>query len=187
MIGNDIVDIAEAKLKSNWERPRILEKLFTQKEQQLIQHSDDAFLMVWRLWSMKEAAYKLYTQLYPSRFYNPKGFECHIQNENGIVRFKDFECRIKTQITSAYILSEARLTPSKMTSKVIELKSKNPKSQSEVTKAILLKELSEQYQVSKADLNFQKSEFGVPSVLFNSEKIQVSLSHHGCYGAYAVY
>jgi len=76
MIGNDIVDIAEARQRSNWQRPRFLDKLFTLQEQQLIQNSDNSFLMVWRLWSMKESAYKLYTQLHPSRFYNPKQFEC---------------------------------------------------------------------------------------------------------------
>ena len=106
MVGNDVVDLEEAKRTSNWERPRYLEKLFTSKEQQLIHNATNSFSMVWRLWSMKEAAYKLYTQLNPSRFYNPKGFECDISDLNGIVKFKDFECNVKTQIASKYILSE---------------------------------------------------------------------------------
>ena len=63
MIGTDIIDIVEAKKTSNWERPRFLEKLFTSNEQQLIHNSENKFVMVWRLWSMKEAAYKLYIQL----------------------------------------------------------------------------------------------------------------------------
>jgi len=186
MIGNDIVDLAEAKQKSNWQRPRFLEKLFTIREQQLIKNSEHSFFMVWRLWSMKEAAYKLYTQIHQSRFYNPKGFECNIKNETGIVRFKDFECNVKTQMTSKYVLSEARLTSSKITSRVIALKVNYPKNQSEVTKSALLSELSKQYKVSKADLEFQKTEFGIPTVFINSEKIQVSLSHHGCFGAYVI-
>ena len=33
MVGNDIVDLAEAKKASNWQRPRFLEKLFTPNEQ----------------------------------------------------------------------------------------------------------------------------------------------------------
>ena len=49
MIGIDIIDIAEAKRTSNWERPRFLEKLFTLNEQQLIYASKNPFIMVWRL------------------------------------------------------------------------------------------------------------------------------------------
>ena len=44
MIGNDIVDIAEAKKDSNWQRSRFLDKLFTSKEQQLVHQSKNSFL-----------------------------------------------------------------------------------------------------------------------------------------------
>ncbi|WP_179009378.1 4'-phosphopantetheinyl transferase superfamily protein [Winogradskyella forsetii] len=186
MVGNDIVDLEEAKRASNWQRPRFLNKLFAPKEQQLIHSSENPFFMVWRLWSMKEAAYKLYTQQNPSRFYNPKGFECQIKNEEGSVRFKDFDCLIKTQITSKYILSEARLLDFKMTSKVIDFEERNPNIQSEVTKAALLNEFSKTYQISVDDLKIEKSEFGIPTVVFNTEKFQVSWSHHGGFGAYVV-
>ena len=186
MVGNDIVDLKEARKSSNWQRPRFLNKLFTFKEQQLIHKSKNPFNMVWRLWSMKEAAYKLYTQKYPSRFYNPKGFECELQDENGTVKFKDFECLIKTTITSNYILSEARFEEFEMTSKVIGFNTNNIEFQSEDLKDALLDEFSNLYRVSKTDLTFEKSEFGIPTVVFNSDRIQVSLSHHGFYGTYVV-
>ena len=186
MVGNDIVDLEEANRTSNWERPRYLEKLFTSKELQFIRDCENPFLMVWRLWSMKEAAYKLYTQQNPSRFYNPKGFECDISNLNGIVKFKDFECNVKTQITSRYIISEARFIDSEMTSKIIELKGKLRKSHSDILKEALLIQLSKLHQLSKENFKFQKSEFGIPTVLCNSVKTNVSISHHGCFGAYAI-
>ena len=186
MVGNDIVDLREANRTSNWQRPRYLEKLFTFREQQLIHNATNSFSMVWRLWSMKESAYKLYTQLNPSRFYNPKGFECDISNFNGIVKFKDFECNVKTQITSRYIISEARFIDSEMTSKIIELKGKRPKSHSNILKEALLIQLSKLHQLSKENFKFQKSELNIPVVICNSVKIQVSISHHGCFGTYAI-
>lgn len=186
MVGNDVVDLREAKTNSNWQRPRFLAKLFTSKEQQLIYNATNSFTMVWRLWSMKEAAYKLYTQQNPSRFYNPIGFECDIVNLNGIVKFKDFECNVKTQITSRYILSEARLIDTAMTSKVINFKEKFQKSQSASLKDALLIELSRLDQLSIEDLKFQKSEFNIPTVTCNSVNIHVSLTHHGHFGAYAI-
>ncbi len=188
MIGNDIVDIAEAKQKSNWQRPRFLEKLFTLKEQQIIQISEAPFLMLWRLWSMKEAAYKLYTQLHPSRFYSPKQFECEINGSSGEVRYKDFECYVNTKITAQYILSEARFVAMAMNSEWIKLNDSSPKQQSDVVKNILLSKIGEQYTILKNDLKLIKSEFGIPSVYQNSKKlkINISISHHGNYGAYAI-
>jgi phosphopantetheinyl transferase (holo-ACP synthase) len=184
MIGNDIIDIAEAKLKSNWQRPRFLDKLFTLKEQQFIINSDNSFVMVWRLWSMKEAAYKLYIQLYPNRFYNPKGFQCDIEKSK--VRYKDFECFVNTEITSKYIVSEARLQESGMTSKPLFFNHSDTQKQSKVLKSEILKLISGKYQTQKENLSFHKNEFGVPMVKFNSEYINVSLSHHGNYGVYAI-
>jgi phosphopantetheinyl transferase (holo-ACP synthase) len=186
MVGNDIVDLEEAKKRSNWERPRYLEKLFTSKELQFIRDCENPFLMVWRLWSMKESAYKLYTQLNPSRFYSPKSFECEIQFNNGSVKFKDFKCLVKTNTTSKYILSEARFIDSEITSKIIELKGKRPKRHSNILKEALLIQLSKLHQLSKENFKFQKSEFSIPTVLCNSVKIQVSISHHGCFGTYAI-
>lgn len=187
MIGNDIVDLAEARQKSNWKRPRFLEKLFTFNEQQLIQNSNHPFLMVWRLWSMKEAAYKLYTQLQPSRFYNPKQFECEINDLEGKVSYNGFSFYIKTKMTSQYIISEARLVVKDMISECIKTEISSPKQQSDATKETLLLKISEHYYLLKKELKVVKSEFGIPSVYQNSKKLNmsISISHHGNYGAYA--
>jgi phosphopantetheinyl transferase (holo-ACP synthase) len=188
MIGNDIVDLTEAKKKSNWKRPGFLDKLFTFHEQQLIQNSDNKFRMVWRLWSMKESAYKLYTQLHPSRFYNPRQFECEISDSEGIVSYKDFTCYTKTKNTSQYIISEARLVAMGMISECIELNESSPKHQSDEVKSTLLSKIAEQFTILKTDLKLIKSEFGIPSVYQNSKKlnIRISISHHGIYGAYGI-
>ena len=188
MIGNDIVDIAEAKQKSNWQRARFLDKLYTFHEQQLIQNSDHHFLMVWRLWSMKEAGYKLYTQLHPSRFYNPKQFECEIIDSEGKVSYKDFICFVKTKVTSQYIISESRLVATDMISECIKMNDGSPKHQSDSVKRELLSKVSKQFNILKSDLKVLKSEFGIPSVYQNSRKLNIgiSITHHGNYGAYAI-
>ncbi len=60
MIGNDVVDLALAKVESNWQRKGYLDKLFTTKEQNLIFCSENPTIMVWILWSRKEAVYKIH-------------------------------------------------------------------------------------------------------------------------------
>ena len=47
MIGNDVVDLALAKIESNWQRKGFLNKIFTENEKILIQKSKNQELMVW--------------------------------------------------------------------------------------------------------------------------------------------
>lgn len=179
MVGNDIVDLKEEQNASNWQRPRFLDKLFTPLEQSYIQDAKNSFLMVWRLWSMKEASYKLYTQIYPSRFYNPKGFQCTLDTNSGIVNFNNFQCYVETKITSNYIISEARLERQKLNSEIVKFTSPEHSDQSEELKVKLLGTLGNAY-------NLRKSEFNIPTLSNGKEQINISLTHHGNYGAYAI-
>lgn len=179
MVGNDIIDIAETKRTTNYQRPRFLDKLFSESEQEFIIKSEDSFISVWRLWSMKEAAYKLYTQLYPSRFYNPKGFQCSIEGNRGIVEFKDFKCYVTTTINSEYIISEARLNKHQLTSSVVKFKSTKQSEQRALLKSKLLEGFGK-------DFYLEKTAFEIPIITNSKEIFNVSLSHHGNYGAYVI-
>lgn len=186
MVGNDIVDINEAKIASNWQRPRFVDKLFTTQEQVLIQNASNPFLKVWCLWSMKEAAYKLYTQHFPSRFYNPKAFECFVYGDIGIVKFKEFQCYVSTKITSDYIISESRLDIKPMTSKVIKFETKHVKNQSKIIRNAILNKSADVFKTSKEHLEILTSTYGVPSINIDIQNIPLSITHHGYYGAYAI-
>ncbi len=179
MVGNDIVDLNEAQKTSNWERPRFLEKLFSELEQHYIKISDNPFVMVWRLWSMKEASYKLYTQLNPSRFYNPKGFQCSIEDHKGVVTFDRFKSYVETKITSNYIISEARSKPQQLTSTIVELNRTDHKAQSLKLKSELLAQFGKEYRLIK-------TQFEVPVLISGTDMFNISLTHHGNYGAYAI-
>lgn len=81
MIGNDIVDLVLAAKESNWRRKGFLQKIFTEKEQILIETAENPDLMVWNLWSRKEAAYKIYNRQTGRREYMPLKLECEYQSE----------------------------------------------------------------------------------------------------------
>ena len=90
MIGNDIVDLALARKESNWKRNGFLNKIFTTKEQLLISNSEDPEVMVWNLWSRKEAAYKIYNRQTQIRGYFPLELKCIYENQNlGTVSIND--------------------------------------------------------------------------------------------------
>jgi len=76
VIGNDIVDLALARKESNWKRNRFLDKIFTKEEQWLITESGNPEIMVWNLWSRKEAAYKIYNRQTGIRGYFPIQIVC---------------------------------------------------------------------------------------------------------------
>lgn len=78
MIGNDIIDIIQSRKESNWQRPGFLKKIFTTEEQLFINDYINNEIMIWRLWSMKEAAYKIYNRQTKVRAFIPHKLSCTI-------------------------------------------------------------------------------------------------------------
>ncbi|MFV8392125.1 4'-phosphopantetheinyl transferase superfamily protein [Flavobacterium sp. LB2P6] len=153
MIGNDIVDLALARKESNWKRNRFLDKIFTVKEQLLIADALNPEIMVWNLWSRKEAAYKIYNRETGIRGYFPLQLECFYENEIlGSVSIKGNRYFTKTIISDEFIY----------------------------TIAVVNKDNFE--AVKKLNLNdsIQKTN-GIPFVIDEHTKLikPVSISHHG--------
>lgn len=108
MIGNDIVDLTLARKESNWKRPGFLDKIFTTKEQFLILNADDQEIMVWNLWSRKEAAYKIYNRQTGIRGYFPSQLECNYENaSSGSVHCNGNTYYTKTEISKDKISTVA--------------------------------------------------------------------------------
>ena len=77
MIGNDIVDLLQASKDSDWNRKGYLNKIFTEEEQFLIASEMHSSLVVWLLWSMKEAAYKINSRVSKLRTFAPVKLRCN--------------------------------------------------------------------------------------------------------------
>lgn len=112
MIGNDIVDLELAKFQSNWQRPNFLEKIFTLNERNYIQKAEYPDLEVWKLWSRKEAAYKIYNRETGIRGYFPWKLECSTLTNapnkyNEIVKIENRIYYTETITTSDYIYTIA--------------------------------------------------------------------------------
>jgi phosphopantetheinyl transferase (holo-ACP synthase) len=157
MIGNDVIDLQQSRQESNWQRKGFLEKLFTTDEQLLIAQNPEPEIMVWMLWSMKEAAYKIYNRQTKIRQYIPKKLVCTVlsQNENyisGQVICLENIYHTKTKISNDSIHTIAILTADDFNN-VIEIENKG---------------------ISK-DTN------GIPYLLNTASNTlhDVSISHHG--------
>ncbi|AWI27279.1 phosphopantetheinyl transferase [Flavobacterium pallidum] len=113
MIGNDLVDLAAAAKESNWRRKGYLQKIFTETEQSYIINSPKPEIVVWILWSMKEAAYKIWNRESGMRSFNPKAFECQIcqiceNTATGKVYFGSAEYLSETIINTAFLHTTCR-------------------------------------------------------------------------------
>lgn len=108
MIGNDIVDLKLAKIESNWQRKNFLNKIFTKSEQLIILNATNPEIMVWNLWSRKEAAYKIWNRKTQIRSYNPIQFECfYTEKKIGLVRVFNEVYYVKTIVNQQFIYSIA--------------------------------------------------------------------------------
>lgn len=108
MIGNDIVDLALAKIESNWQRQGFLDKIFTPSERLLIENAPNPEIIVWNLWTRKEAAYKIYNRETGKRGYFPLKLECKYESEfKGIVSCEGFVYFTQTEITKDLIYTVA--------------------------------------------------------------------------------
>ena len=179
MIGNDLVDISEAKKSKHWHTQRYLDKLFTENEQIIIKESEHRFEMICRLWSMKESAYKIISRSLNTRFYLPKALECTIENDiNGSVTFDGQDYETQTTANNHFLYSIALENKSKWNSLVSEISTGTSRS-------TLEEKLLSQFNIK--DLAIKKVEYNIPVLTDNKNFYfeQFSLTHHGDFTAYA--
>lgn len=173
MIGNDIIDLSLAKTQSNWQRPGFLEKQFTEEEINCIQTSEEPFLLIWRMWSMKEAVYKVVVQQEQRRFFAPQKFSCEILSETeGSVTYQNQVFQTQTQTTRKYIYTSTG-------NATFYWIGENTKS------ANMWKAIEKQTGFSTTQLDIRKTVAGVPNLFYKEERISQAFTktHHGDYEA----
>jgi phosphopantetheinyl transferase (holo-ACP synthase) len=119
MIGNDLVDLQEAAALSNWRRKGYLQKLFTEAERDLIGSSREPDQVIWLLWSMKEAAYKIDSRLTGIRRFAPAALACTevcigVFHATGKVMVDQKTYFTESDVNEAYIHSIAAQSRSKL-------------------------------------------------------------------------
>ena len=190
MLGNDIIDIKEARRTSNWQRKGFLDKAFTSNEQKVIKESLNPFYLVWRFWSMKESAYKVSIQFGLGRSFNPSSIQCTIiSSEVGLISIGDLCLYSETMVSKDYILSlVSSIYTDKISTKVLKIPALNLHMQKEVLHQQILAQVSTEYNYDKDYLRVQKTNLNVPYISHKNKKIasHISISHHGKYGVFSL-
>jgi phosphopantetheinyl transferase (holo-ACP synthase) len=188
--GNDIVDIKMAAAESNWRRKGFLEKIFTLQEQAYIKQSTTPDEMVWRLWTMKESAYKIYTRQYGGHFFAPQKFSCTLLTKIiGLVEHKNNRYQTNTIAAKQYIYSTARpvgIADTGFINSCFLL----PQNQSQ--QQFIYKKIIEHYNAAtgetKKNISLTKDKNGIPFLYCESNlQIPVSITHHGQFAAFTIH
>lgn len=156
MIGNDVIDLWQSRQESNWQRKGFLEKLFTSQERLIIKNYSNPEIMVWLLWSMKEAAYKIYNRQTKIRAYMPKKLICsNISFANNQI-IGQVTCLGNHYYTKTYLDNDSIHTIAANT----------------------LSDLNNADEIKNK--NIVKDQHGIPYLQMQAGKFQdVSVSHHG--------
>ncbi|SDB61273.1 Phosphopantetheinyl transferase (holo-ACP synthase) [Flavobacteriaceae bacterium MAR_2010_188] len=186
MIGNDIVDLKKNPL--NWKRKGFLEKVFSENEQQLISFSENPQLTVGLLWSMKEAAYKIYVQKFKKRSFNPSGLICFLSDSNhGFVKIENQIYYTNSTITEQFIYSIATSNPSaEYKSDIFQIENESHLSQSKSIRNFFFESFSKENNFNLKHLNIKKNNADVPELFYYNSKLpyQISLTHCGNYSGF---
>lgn len=83
-IGNDTVNLLHPANKRVERSARYLDKCYTPREQELVLSGDSPMENMWRLWSCKEAAYKVLKKMDSTLSFVPKQFEVSFSTENSL-------------------------------------------------------------------------------------------------------
>ncbi len=194
MIGNDIVDLVQAKLESNWRRKGFLDKLFTVHEQQLIHAASNPDQMVWLLWSMKESAYKLSVQSRGLRIFAPKKIACFVNeltetSVEGSVSYNGEYYKTQSIITSQYIASVALASNAipDYIHLVMPFEDTVYQTHQRVIRAKIIQQCATLFSIPEQAIYIHKNSAGTPLLTVNNSlEIPLTISHHGHYGAFAI-
>lgn len=192
MTGNDIVDIAVAATESNWRRKGFLEKIFTLLEQEYIKESPAPDEMVWKLWTMKESAYKIYTRQYGGRFFAPQKFSCTLLTETtGLVAFNHNSYHTISTIAEDHIYSIAGLQRLENTA-FINSCFALPDTDHRKQQAYIYKKIIDCYHSFssevKKNLLIVKDKNGIPFIYCAGNlQIPISITHHGSFAAFTIH
>lgn len=191
MTGNDIADLSLARAESNWRRKGWLDKICTPAEQLYIQQSHKPDTMLWRLWTMKESAYKIFVRTNGQRSFAPLKFQCSLLSTvAGLVTHGQHVYKTNSVFTDEYIHSTASAAHAAFPPVCSIVTLPVGLCEQDVSTFInrLIIERYRQHTSSPQEtIKIVKSVHNIPSLQTDSgQLIPVSITHHGRFAAFTI-
>jgi phosphopantetheinyl transferase (holo-ACP synthase) len=195
LIGNDVVDLRDADARPDTLHRRFDARVFSPAERLALEQSGDSARHRWRLWSAKEASYKVARKLDASASFSPLRFEVELDREAcGSVRYRGrcFAVRVLEREGGLHALARPEGAPdAELLHALLRLSHtrSGPVGSDELSRAVrrLAREhVAPRLGVAAADLEIRK-QGRVPQLWLGGEPLpaDLSLSHHGELVAFA--
>jgi len=193
-IGNDIIDIHSLSQHPRSGQPRFRNKTLSKSEIKWLLTSTNPAFDIWKLWALKESAYKCYFQQTRHRFFSPKKFICQwevdipaseydlaqVSTPSGIFFAKLYQ---KEHYLHA-LCSNSWEHLNRVIFQVFNIQSLNANDLSCQLRAQALLMIAQQMNFLPEDLTWDDV-LGFPQLMHGGQRLpyRVSLSHHGVWGA----
>ena len=123
MIGNDIIDLRQAKFPDSKRFKRYASKICADEEIAQFGCFEHPFQSLWRFWSLKEAAYKAFLRLDITDSFSPIQTQVRLlDKESSIVSINKTQFYGFSIVESDYIYSEVSLEGLPSTRCIVEMK-----------------------------------------------------------------
>jgi len=196
MLGNDVVDLADAETLVSALHPRFDARVFTAAERDAIAQSTSANELRWSFWAAKESAYKLMRKIDCKVIFSPQKFCVHLDAWGaGTVAF--VEQLFSVQVSRVDFALHAVCTLQNDThcawiSKVAEIEAlkavdETQLSPSDAVRRLAMQEVAKVQDWDLTQLSVEKNSARIPGFCYAQERLAASLSlaHHGRYVAFA--
>ena len=192
MVGNDVVDLADAEVRSSPLHPRFDQRVFSPLEREALQERAALETRAWPdrlrwiLWAAKEAAYKLRKQSDPSTIFSPSRFEVSLDDAlRGTVEHEGKRLRVEVTVVGDLVHAVATLSGSE-SEIVTGVEASDRPNASRAVRTLTVRNLAQRLGLPESGLCVLRTG-RVPrlEVVGRNRRLDLSLSHHGRYVAFA--
>ena len=173
-IGTDIINLKSQPNKNIFISKRYLNKSYSAEEQNRIVGSENLMKELWKIWSCKEAAYKVLAKLQKGLIFKPKDLKVnYTKNEQAEVRYGKVQISLYSIVNDSYVLTTA--TNKNVDNKKIStfIRYKNEDTESKDVRKLLLE------NIGLVNAKIKMDRFGIPRLYLGDRKLNydISLSH----------
>lgn len=209
-MGNDIVDRRAGDAAGKSRDARFVRRVLTEQEHRVCRQSADSDQYLWTVWTAKETAYKAMAKSWPDISASPRRYQAFFedgicgQNLPGVVQTPKTPVYIRVMIRADYIhcIGLTRQSPEHLVWGVERLfaepdqdGNRDPDRQSAVVRRAAAARVAACMELPAADIGIRRCQDQVsrqmspPAVYIRGvrSEIDISLSHHGRFTAYAFY
>lgn len=187
MLGNDVIDLGDREVLEGPAHPRFDARVFAADERAALERSPRPALLRWTLWAAKEAAYKLARKQDPGVVFSPRRFVVALAGrDRARVRYADEDISVRFA-SAGHALHALALDAEAPRQRLVWAVERRRRSDpSRAARRLAARVLGEELGLPLHAFRFGRSgRAPTLSVEGSNQRIDLSLSHHGRYVAFA--